>query len=132
MNKMRTLMMYMAFIGFSLAFIERGLRAQEATGRWKGTWQSAESGHQGSLRANIRRMPDGDYRAVFYGRFAVVVPFIYSTKLQAVPGQPGRYASTKRLPLLGEYRMDATVTPREFNAYFSSGRDGGLFSMRRQ
>ena len=107
-------------------------RAETPSGRWRGTWSSSASGHRGALRARIQDLPDGSYKAVFAGRFAVFIPFIYRTELYPVAGSPGRYVSSKRLPLLGTYTMDASVGSGRFYATFRGGRDTGIFSMDRR
>jgi hypothetical protein len=103
-----------------------------ASGRWRGNWSSAESGHRGPLRAVIRETPAGGYRALFVGRFAGVVPFAYRADLHPVAASPGHYASVKRLPLLGEYHMQATISGGYFRAEFAGGRDVGVFQMVRR
>ena len=100
-------------------------------GKWRGEWISGTNGHRGPLRASIRQTPAGDYRAVFAGRFAKVIPFVYSTRLTPTPW-PGQYTSVKRLPLVGTYRMSATVTPGHFEATFQGRKDQGVFRLDRR
>ena len=100
-------------------------------GRWVGSWSSHTTGHTGPLRARIRSTGPNTYRALFAGRFAKVVPFIYPAKLTRVPGTSNRYQSSARLPLLGQYRMTATVSGRQFYATFRGRRDSGVFRMSR-
>ncbi|MCS7470350.1 hypothetical protein NZK35_27185 [Stieleria sp. ICT_E10.1] len=107
------------------------LPAASPTGRWAGSWSSSSTGHHGPLRARIRAVDADTYRALFAGRFAKVIPFVYPAKLQRVPGTSNRYHSSTRLPLLGEYRMTATVTPHHFNATFRGKKDLGVFRMSR-
>lgn len=105
--------------------------AANPSGRWVGTWTSTTTGHQGALRARIRPVDSDTYRAIFAGRFAKVIPFVYPAKLERVPGTCNSYQSTTRLPLLGEYRMNATVTENRFNATFGGKKDSGVFQMSR-
>jgi hypothetical protein len=114
-----------------VCFVSANLDAASPTGRWSGSWSSASTGHQGPLRAHIRQVDSDTYRALFTGRFAKVVPFIYPAKLERVPGTCDRYESSTRLPLLGEYRMNATVTPNRFNATFQGKDDQGVFRLSR-
>ncbi|QEF99324.1 hypothetical protein Mal15_33880 [Stieleria maiorica] len=107
------------------------LSAASPAGRWVGNWSSSSTGHQGPLRARIRVVDHNTYRAVFAGRFAKVIPFVYPAKLERIPGSYNQYRSSTRLPLLGEYRMTATVTPHHFNATFSGKKDAGVFRMSR-
>ena len=105
--------------------------AASPTGRWRGGWSSQSTGHKGPLRAKIRSVDADTYRAVFVGRFAGIVPFIYPTTLHRVAGSCDCYTSSQRLPLLGTYRMTASVTPQRFYATFGSSKDQGTFDMRR-
>ncbi len=105
--------------------------AANPSGRWVGGWSSASTGHRGPLRARIRKVDHNTYRALFAGRFFKVLPFIYPAKLQRVPGTWNQYQSSTRLPLIGEYRMTATVTPHRFNAVFRSKKDQGYFQLSR-
>lgn len=121
---------------FALLFVCLGLcslnvDAASPAGRWVGSWSSTSTGHQGALRARIRPVDSDTYRAVFAGRFAKVIPFVYPAKLERVPGTCNCYQSTTRLPLLGEYRMTATVTANQFNATFGGKKDSGVFRMSR-
>ena len=107
------------------------LHAASPSGRWSGSWSSASTGHKGPLRAHIRQVDSDTYRAVFTGRFAKVVPFVYPAKLQRIPGTCNQYQSSTRLPLLGEYRMNATVTSNRFDATFRGKEDQGVFQLSR-
>ncbi|MCO8122285.1 hypothetical protein NHH03_11090 [Stieleria sp. TO1_6] len=100
-------------------------------GRWGGSWSSQSTGHQGALRARIRQVDSNTYRALFAGRFAKVIPFVYPAKLQRVPGTCNTYQSSTRLPLMGEYRMTATVSEHHFHATFQGRKDRGVFEMSR-
>ncbi|NNE01487.1 MAG: hypothetical protein HKN47_29590 [Pirellulaceae bacterium] len=105
--------------------------AASPTGRWSGGWSSESSGHKGPLRARIRPIGPDTYRALFVGRFAGVVPFVYPAKLQRVPGTSHCYTSSQRLPLLGTYRMTASVSSNRFYARFRGKKDVGTFDMSR-
>ena len=105
--------------------------AASPQGRWRGSWQSQTSGHSGPLKARIRPTGTGTYRAIFVGRFAGVVAFVYPAKLDRVPGTCNQYSSSQRLPLLGTYRMSAQVTGNHFHATFQGKKDRGTFDMSR-
>jgi len=106
--------------------------AASPTGVWRGQWSSQSSGHRGALGARIR--PDGpnQYRALFYGRFAAVIPFFYRTTLTRVPGTADVYHSAKRMPLLGTYETTATISGSSFHADFVGEKDRGVFEMNRR
>lgn len=101
-------------------------------GVWRGDWSSVSTGHQGPLRARIRQIDSHTYRAWFAGRFAGVIPFVYPSRLERVPGTANRYRSGQRLPLMGNYEMTATVTPGRFDATFYSRNDQGTFRLIRR
>lgn len=101
-------------------------------GRWQGNWTSAATGHSGPLRASITPLPNGDYRAIFAGRFAKVIPFVYPARLSSVPGAPGQYTSSQRLPLMGTYSMTASISSHIFHADFRGRKDAGTFRMTRR
>lgn len=102
------------------------------TGVWRGEWSSQTSGHRGPLGARIRAVGPDRYRALFYGRFAVVIPFAYRTTLTRVPGTSDLYHSAKRMPLLGTYRTTARISHDSFRADFVGREDRGVFLMSRR
>lgn len=115
----------------ALSFAASHLQAASPAGQWRGSWSSQSTGHSGPLRAHIRPSGDDTYRALFVGRFAGVVPFVYPTRLKPVPGTCDRYSSSQRLPFLGTYKMTATVTHNRFQATFQGRDDRGSFNMSR-
>ena len=122
------------FLVFAVWFLLQGVsvsQASDPSGRWTGTWSSGATGHRGTLRARIRPVNDQTYRAIFAGRFAKVIPFVYPAKLTRVPGTYDRYESSTRLPLLGEYRMRASISANRFYATFQGRSDSGIFQMTR-
>ena len=112
-----------------LLFVSVSVQAAGPDGRWVGTWSSDSTGHQGPLNARIRRVDSDTYRAVFAGRFAKVIPFVYPAKLERLPGSYHCYQSNTRLPLLGDYRMTASINNGKFNAIYRSKSDRGVFRM---
>ncbi|MEL6107699.1 MAG: hypothetical protein AAFU85_16855 [Planctomycetota bacterium] len=116
---------------FLYLLLSRPAQATEPVGRWRGSWTSLSSGHRGPLRARVRPIDANTYRALFAGRFAGVVPFVYPSTLQRVPGSSARFQTSTRLPLLGEYRMTAYVSNHRFFARYSSKRDQGVFDLSR-
>ncbi|MEM6469394.1 MAG: hypothetical protein AAF802_07470 [Planctomycetota bacterium] len=105
--------------------------AADPSGKWRGRWSSQATGHSGVLRARIRQVDATTYRALFSGRFATVIPFVYPAKLTRVPGTYSQFSSSTWFPGLGEYRMNATVTPNTFDAVFRGRSDSGRFQMSR-
>jgi hypothetical protein len=126
---MRRLLLSVALL--STALLPAAAPAASPTGKWRGAWSSQSTGHTGALRARIRQTGPDTYRAIFAGRFAMVVPFIYSAKLERVPGTCDCYRSRQRLPIAGTYQMTAHVSPHRFYARFQSKKDVGTFDMSR-
>lgn len=106
--------------------------ASNPSGVWRGQWSSQTSGHRGALGVKIRQAGPDHYQATFYGRFAVVIPFVYRTTLDRIPGTTDMYYSAKRMPLLGTYETTAHITGNHFRADFVGRKDRGVFEMRRK
>jgi hypothetical protein len=117
---------------FALLLPSVALAGDPYTGRWVGQWSSDANGHHGPLRATLIPSATG-YDARFTGRFALVVPFVYRTRLDVVgtSGEAVFLAAERRIPLFGTFRTDAVVTPWGFDAAFRSGRDSGRFTLTR-
>ena len=115
----------------SLVATSPSLSAASPTGKWRGSWNSGATGHSGPLKARVRKVDHDTYRALFVGRFAGIIPFAYPARLDRVAGTENQYTSSQRLPLLGTYRMNATVTSQNIHANFKGGRDSGTFNLSR-
>lgn len=122
---------FVATMLISLLATSPALSAASPTGKWRGSWNSGATGHSGPLKARVRQVDHDTYRALFVGRFAGVIPFAYPARLDRVEGTENQYTSSQRLPLLGTYRMDATVTNSQIRANFRGGRDSGTFNLSR-
>lgn len=83
------------------------------------------------MRARVRPLDSDTYRVWYAGRFAKVIPFVYPAKLKRIPGTANVYSSSQHLPLIGEYRMTATVGAGHFHARYTSKKDSGVFRMSR-
>lgn len=83
------------------------------------------------MRARVRAIDSNTYRVWYAGRFAKVIPFVYPAKLKRVAGTTNVYSSSQHLPLIGEYRMTATVSSGQFQARYTSKKDSGVFQMSR-
>lgn len=110
----------------------RGLSAGGPAGVWRGQWRSQSSGHRGPVGARIRQTGPEQYTALFYGRFAGVIPFAYRAPLNRVPGTTNLYYSSKRMPLLGTYETTAWISAGRFQADFVGKQDRGVFTMTRR
>ncbi len=106
----------------------------DLSGRWSGYWVSDKNGHTGPLNARFRQVDADTYRVVYTGRFAKIIPFRYATNMQVAGVGDGVLVldANRRLPLMGEYRSTATVTPGHFDATFSARKDTGRFVLNRR
>jgi hypothetical protein len=119
-----------ALLILAVSFMTSSLEAREYSARYRGQWNSQSTGHSGPMRVRLQPNRNGGYQAVFVGRFAGVIPFMYRATLN--PTGYGTYSSNKQLgPLLGEYRMNATINGGYFSASFQAAGDSGTFTMRR-
>ncbi len=108
--------------------------ADQLGGRWRGNWESQNTGHRGRLGAKFRRVDSTHVRAKFTGTFAKVIPFRYRPLLDIVYEEPGLMIlqGNKKLPLGGNFEYNATVTGNQFSATYRSRRDNGVWQMRRR
>ena len=88
-----------------LASATASAQPPDLSGRWSGRWVSETNGHTGPLNARFRQIDADTYRVAFRGRFAKVIPFWYTTRLDAVATGDGVVvlAASQRLPLVGTY-----------------------------
>lgn len=108
--------------------------AGEPGTRWKGEWTSDTTGHKGPLRASVTREGPDTYRARFTGRFAGVVPFVYSSKMRVTGVEDGRVhlAADRNLPLFGRFSTRAVIDGDRFDATYQAKRDQGGFHLERR
>ena len=108
--------------------------AGELDGRWRqGTWTDTKSGHEGPLRARFTQRSDGNYRVVFTGRFAKIVPFRFGTTLNVVgrDGDKVILAGESRVMGFGRFTYNAVADENNFNSQYSSWRWRGEFNLYR-
>lgn len=120
-----TLLFVLCFIGFA--------DADQLDGRWRGGWQSCTNGHKGRLNAQFCRVDANHVRATFKGTFAKVIPFRYRPVLDIVHEEPGLMVlqGNKKLPVVGNFQYNATITDNNFSATYQSKRDNGIWFMSR-
>ena len=122
------------FVACALCLANESAVAQDLSGNWRGNWQSYTNSHRGRLSAKFYRLDACHVQAKFRGTFFKVIPFRYKAVLNVVNEQPGmiQLSGSKRLPLSGTFSYDATISGNQFEATYSSKRDRGVWSMRRQ
>jgi hypothetical protein len=103
-------------------------------GRWRnGSWTDDNTGHEGPLRARFHETRDGNYRVVFSGRFAKVVPFRFATTLNVVERDCDKVvlAGESRVFGFGRFSYSAVADANNFNSQYSSRRWSGQFNLSR-
>ena len=118
----------------SALWIAPAALAGELDGRWRnGSWTDSNTGHEDVLRARFRAKSDGNYRVVFTGRFAKVVPFRFATTLNVVgrDGDKVIMAGEPRIMGIVKFSYQAVADGNNFNAQYSSKRWSGEFNLWR-
>jgi hypothetical protein len=121
-------------VSASILLFTMNLSAGELEGRWRrGYWTDTNTGHEDMLRGRFRPLPDGNYRAVFTGKFAVIVPFRFATTLEVVgrDGDKVILAGSPRVPGFGRFTYHAVADANNFHASYESRRWRGEFVLWR-
>ncbi len=108
--------------------------AGELNGRWRhGSWTDDNTGHEDALRGRFREQSDSNYRVVFTGRFAKVVPFRFATTLNVVgrEGDKVVMAGESRIIGFGRFSYQAVADGNQFHAQYDSKRWRGEFNLWR-
>jgi hypothetical protein len=108
--------------------------ATDLSGCWAGCWKSCATGHQGKLRATITKVDDTRYCARFSGTFFKIIPFRYSTMLNAAEdGDAVKLSGSSYLGrLMGTFYYDGTANDCSFDMNYSACKDCGVFKMQRE
>ncbi len=120
-------------IGAILACSAGETVAGELDGRWRGSWTDDVRGHEGRLRGRFRETRNGDYRVVFTGTFAKVIPFRFATTLNVVgrDGDKTVFAGESRVAGFGRFGYNGVADGQNFNAQYTSGKWRGAFNLSR-
>lgn len=123
------LLAFLLLVGTFLSTAE----ARQPAAIYRGSWQSQSTGHQGPMRLRLTQKTDGTYNARFSGRFLKVVPFTYKVSMTSVceEGCQKTLVATKRIPIFGDFRTTANVSPTNLRAGYSAAKDRGTFTMKR-
>lgn len=122
------------FLAYGIVASTSRTSAAELDGRWRqGSWTDSNSGHEGPLRARFHLRSDGNYRVVFTGRFARVVPFRFATTLNVVGHEDGKtiMAGESRVLGFGRFNYHAVADEHTFQSEYSSWRWRGEFNLQR-
>jgi hypothetical protein len=107
--------------------------ATDLSGCWEGYWKSCSTGHHGKLRATICKVSETQYSARFSGTFFRLIPFRYSTMLNASDdGKTVTLTGSSYLGrLMGTFHYDGTADHCNFDMTYNSCKDHGVFKMSR-
>jgi hypothetical protein len=108
--------------------------ANSIEGRWEGKWLSDHNGHNGQLRALIRKLDNGQYETRFHAKYGGVFSFGMETRLdvQALPEGQWRFSGAEDLgKAYGVYRYEGKATATNFYSTYKASFDHGTFQMTR-
>jgi hypothetical protein len=107
-----------------------------AVGAWEGTWRSHVNGHQGRLRAVVSPPQNsaGDYNFHYHATWAKILSGSFRAGHRVTPAKPGlSFEGHHRMPdwAGGDYTYEGRIEGDQFEARYSSGKDRGIFEMKR-
>ena len=106
----------------------------DITGAWEGRWLSDKNGHNGRLRAVVKKNGPEEYDAHFHAVFWKIFRATYHVPLQ-VDEQDGLFVLSGKQDLGffsgGAYTYDGEATPTRFFSTYNSKYDHGTFEMKR-
>lgn len=107
-----------------------------AAGAWEGTWRSHVNGHHGRLRAVVSPPKNsvGDHDFHYHATWAKILSGSYRAGHRVTPSKHGSaFEGQHRMPNWagGLYRYEGRIHGDLFEACYSSGKDRGVFSMKR-
>ena len=102
-------------------------------GGWSGKWLDTNKGHEGPLHARFQEDCAGNYRVVFTGKFAKVIPFRFKTTLNVVghDGDKIVMAGESRIAFFYRFSYNAVADANSFTAQYHSKRWTGEFNLCR-
>ncbi len=103
-------------------------------GKWVGQWDSGRTRGSGKLYAKISRVDDQNYRAVFtrYSMFFYPVRYRVTLRVDEEKADHVALSCTRSNGLFGgKVHIQATATPGNFVARFSTSSDVGQFTLKR-
>ena len=119
----------------SRATVEENPQTDLLAGRWEGKWISEQSGHQGKLRAIMRRKEDSSYRADFDAMFFAILRAGYGINLNVKPQGHSKveFEGEEDLGSLagGVYKYKGETDGQTFSATYTCSIDRGRFEMKR-
>ncbi|NBR84650.1 MAG: hypothetical protein EB141_08090 [Verrucomicrobia bacterium] len=102
-------------------------------GRWEGRWLSDHNGHNGSLRALVRRLDNGQFETRYHATYEGVLSFGMQMNLTLVPTNGGwAFSGAENLGrFYGVYRYEGRASATNFYSTYKASVDHGTFQMTR-
>jgi hypothetical protein len=115
--------------------IAKDVLTKGVEGAWEGRWES-QAGHGGDqLRAIVTKTGPGTWHARFLATYDSVLQINEDVDLHAVNPEAAVLHATGEADLGwfkgGVYKYDATITPGQFDATYTSDHDHGTFNLKR-
>jgi len=107
--------------------------ANSIEGRWEGRWLSDHNGHNGRLRALIRRLDNGQYETRFHAKYGGILSFGMQVNLDVKPAG-GLWQFSGQADLgkpYGVYRYEGKASGTNFFSTYKASFDHGTFQMTR-
>lgn len=107
--------------------------ANSIEGRWEGKWLSDHNGHNGQLRALIRKLDNGQYETRFHARYGGLFTFGMQANLDVKPaGGLWQFSGEENLGKpYGVYRYEGKASATNFFSTYKASFDHGTFQMTR-
>lgn len=107
--------------------------AQSAAGVWRGRWYAwatpRRPAHSGTLNVRLRPAGPCEYRGLFYGRFAGVIPYVYRARVQR---QGDTLVSVKRLGPRRTYALRLQLAGNRMWGTWNTADGAGTVQLRRR
>lgn len=122
------------------AFRQAWRQAPQSTagveGRWEGTWQSAASGHHGTLRCAVTGPinPAGDHDFYYHATWKHILSGSYKAPHSVQKkGTVYVFKGQHKMPdwAGGLYHYEGTIDGNVFKACYKSGADHGTYTLKR-
>jgi hypothetical protein len=107
--------------------------ANSIEGRWEGKWLSDHNGHNGRLRALVRKLDSGQYETRFHAKYFGVLSFGMQVNLDVQPaGGLWQFSGAENLgKSYGVYRYEGKASATNFFSTYKASFDHGTFQMTR-
>lgn len=107
--------------------------ANSIEGRWEGKWLSDHNGHNGRLRALIKKLDNGQYETRFHAKYGYVFSFGMQANLDVKPaGGLWQFSGQEDLGKpYGIYRYEGKASATNFFSTYKASFDHGTFQMTR-